>query len=188
MNNLTQQKKFCPLCESDLPIARFDAHKPGSSGLYHCCKKCRKANKENPRVKWCNKCGEWKVFSEFTVCRSKWDNLCTFCRDCNKQSCHVAHKANPERMFDRHFKTTYGISVEQVRQMAVEQSDLCGICGKPEHRKLKGQTKRLAVDHNHQTGEVRGLLCSDCNRALGMFKDDTDILLKAVEYLRANER
>ena len=79
--------------------------------------------------------------------------------------------------------TRFGLSLEQVKDMEVHQNGLCAICGSPETRKLHGRHKRLAVDHCHKTGEVRGLLCGSCNTALGLFREDLDILASATSYL-----
>lgn len=59
-----------------------------------------------------------------------------------------------------------------------KQNSVCAIC------KLPDYTGRLSVDHNHQTGKVRGLLCNNCNRCLGMLHDDITVLMNAVEYLQ----
>lgn len=70
--------------------------------------------------------------------------------------------------------------------MRAAQNDLCAICGRPERSMLKGKVRRLAVDHDHKSSKVRGLLCADCNRALGLFQDDPDRLRMAAEYLEVN--
>jgi len=74
--------------------------------------------------------------------------------------------------------TKYDISVEQFQAVWESQGGVCAICNGPP---TKG--KRLAVDHNHQTGEVRGLLCCNCNMGLGNLKDDIDLLRSAISYL-----
>lgn len=72
----------------------------------------------------------------------------------------------------------YGISVEDYERMLIEQDGGCYICGKkPENNRA------LDIDHDHVTGKVRGLLCSNHNRALGLLNDNPDLLLKSVEYL-----
>jgi hypothetical protein len=64
------------------------------------------------------------------------------------------------------------------------QNGLCAICKKPETSSNQHVLqKRLAVDHCHKTGKVRGLLCSKCNRGIGYFNDSTDLLYKAIIYL-----
>ncbi len=72
----------------------------------------------------------------------------------------------------------YGITLEQYNQMSEEQNGLCLICKQP------SGNRKLAVDHNHQTGEIRGLLCMKCNLGLGMFRHNTLILFEAIKYLK----
>lgn len=67
--------------------------------------------------------------------------------------------------------------------MLVSQNGGCAICGSPETRIVKGTLNSLVVDHNHETGVIRGLLCALCNTALGKFHDDPDLLRRAAEYL-----
>lgn len=87
-------------------------------------------------------------------------------------------KANPDKEKNTYLKSRYGITLEQYEHMFTECNGTCMICN--EH----GDTsKDLFVDHNHDTGDIRGLLCYQCNFALGHFKDSIPLLLKAVEYL-----
>lgn len=74
-------------------------------------------------------------------------------------------------------QANYGISLKEYNQMLVDQLNRCAICEVP-------FTKSPHVDHNHETGEVRGLLCGPCNTGLGMFKDSISNLLHAIKYLQ----
>lgn len=75
----------------------------------------------------------------------------------------------------------YGITIEEYEALYEAQDGLCAICGEtPE----SDRWNRLAVDHCHETGQVRGLLCGSCNRALGSFKDDPEIMQRAIAYLQ----
>ena len=76
----------------------------------------------------------------------------------------------------------YGITFGAYTLMLIKQHYKCKIC-----KTLEGK-KHLAVDHDHKTGKVRGLLCGPCNRALGSFKDDVDILKKAIIYLEESNK
>jgi hypothetical protein len=82
-----------------------------------------------------------------------------------------------------YFKKTYNITIEQYENMVKEQNGLCAICGNLPHN---GQWKKLVVDHNHQTGQVRKLLCDNCNRYLGFIKEDINLLDKIKLYLQKN--
>jgi hypothetical protein len=76
-------------------------------------------------------------------------------------------------------KRCYDITIEQYNQMFNVQEGKCAICGRHQNE-LK---QPLHVDHNHITGEVRGLLCYNCNPMLGYAKSNVNILKKAIEYL-----
>jgi len=83
-------------------------------------------------------------------------------------------------------KRLYGISVEEYERLLAEQGGVCRICGQTEPRERTGGVpKYLAVDHDHQTGRIRGLLCHRCNSLLGMAKDRMETLKAAIEYLGA---
>ena len=93
-------------------------------------------------------------------------------------------KNNPERAKSYDLKRMYGVTTEQYNDMETAQNGLCAICNQPESSKDKdGGPRMLAVDHCHETGKVRGLLCSGCNTALGGFKDSVQLLDAANNYL-----
>ena len=75
-------------------------------------------------------------------------------------------------------KAKYGLTVDQYMDMLEDQDYSCAICGKDDWG-----VRKPFVDHDHKTGEVRGLLCSTCNSGLGMFKDSKWLLLQAYNYL-----
>lgn len=80
----------------------------------------------------------------------------------------------------------YGLTLEEYEAKLQAQQKRCAICGEPEVLKNKryGTSLSLSVDHDHDTGRVRGLLCTDCNHGLGQFKDSPELLEAAAAYLR----
>ena len=96
--------------------------------------------------------------------------------------------ANPEYHKGIHLKKRYGITIEQYNEMLAEQNGCCAICEKPEANEIGGKTTSLAVDHDHTTGKIRALLCSNCNRGLGLFNDDAALLAKAQSYVLYHDR
>jgi len=89
------------------------------------------------------------------------------------------HKRKPQSRRKYALMKMYGITPDDYKKMFVEQEGCCAICG-IHQQELK---VRLAVDHNHDTGEVRGLLCRPCNTAIGLLKEDKENLLAAIRYL-----
>ena len=75
-------------------------------------------------------------------------------------------------------KNRYGVTLEQYDKMFEGQNGVCAICGG-----INKSDRRLAIDHNHETGKIRGLLCSNCNTGIGMLKENINILCSAISYL-----
>jgi hypothetical protein len=98
-----------------------------------------------------------------------------FCsRDCKLRS------SQPARSRRYQLKTKYGITEAEFDALLAEQGGGCAICGTTTPR---GRGQRFHVDHCHETGKVRGILCSECNTGLGKFRDDPDLLRRALAYL-----
>lgn len=110
------------------------------------------------------------------------------------KKCPRCNKILPESMFapkTRHCKICrrdydwqykYGISPEQYFELYQQQEGKCKICGEE-----LNEDEYLCIDHDKETGEIRGLLCKKCNLGLGHFKDSPDNLRKAAEYLEEND-
>ena len=79
---------------------------------------------------------------------------------------------------------TYNITLATYTKMFKEQNGLCKICNKEGFTMKKSHKVKLVVDHCHSSNKVRGLLCHNCNRALGLLKDDIDTLTRAIDYLK----
>lgn len=92
--------------------------------------------------------------------------------------------ANPDRRKGLDLRR-HGLSLGQYRAMDDAQDGVCAICARPESRRHQsGRIVQLSVDHDHATGRVRGLLCRECNIALGWFGDDPFRVLAAFDYLK----
>lgn len=90
---------------------------------------------------------------------------------------------------EQELKRRFSIDNEEYQRRFAAQNGVCAICEKPEKRRAKnGQVRWLAVDHDHATGDNRDLLCSDCNQMIGFACDDTDILIKAIAYIRQHKK
>ncbi len=116
----------------------------------------------------------------------------------NKESIKARRAANPKtKAAQKEYNDThklqhrnstlmknFGITLDEYNEIVAEQQGVCWICRKPNNAKnTDGSPKVLYVDHCHKTGKVRGLLCMSCNTAIGHFKDNTEILARAAEYL-----
>jgi hypothetical protein len=97
---------------------------------------------------------------------------------------------SPEFIADRNLQANfsrinsqYSLSQEQYNEMLENQMGLCAICSKTETRTRNGKLLRLCIDHDAETGQIRGLLCSKCNVAIGMLGHDPMLVSEAVNYL-----
>lgn len=94
------------------------------------------------------------------------------------------YNVNKEYLSLKQSTSRYGITVDDYKDLQEKCNNKCQICGQEETKKHKnGKVHNLSIDHCHVTSKIRGLLCSQCNRGLGHFKDSTDLLLNAVSYL-----
>lgn len=105
----------------------------------------------------------------------------------NKELSKIRYSKNKTRYKERRLKYVYNLTLEEYSLLLQVQNYKCAICKSPESSKDKsGNPQSFAVDHCHTTGRVRGLLCSNCNLALGLLKDSTTSLHNAIEYLKEN--
>lgn len=119
----------------------------------------------------CKTCGVDKPAGEY---RSNWRR--ESCLDFNCHEC-VSHINRLAR---------FGITPEQYQEMLDAQGGVCAICEGPERSTdKKGRIKAFAVDHDHDTGAIRGLLCANCNKGIGNLGDSVDTLISAAAYLEA---
>lgn len=81
---------------------------------------------------------------------------------------------------DALIRRKYGITLEQYNKLLISQDNGCAICGRAE----EPDGRRLAIDHDHATGNVRGILCNNCNNGLGSFSDNIEQIIKAIDYLK----
>ena len=128
-------------------------------------------------LKTCSKCLENKDVSAFEKDPRVKSGLKASCRTCTNLARKKYYHTDEYR--NRHLKK-FGITTEDYNQMMKEQDYKCACCGKTEQE----NKKRLAVDHCHRTGQVRKLLCHNCNIALGLVNDDESILISLLSYLR----
>ena len=98
-----------------------------------------------------------------------------------------ARAENAEYYENSDLMKNYGVTRDWYYAKLAEQNGVCAICKNPETMVIRGKLVKLAVDHNHETGAARGLLCTACNRGLGLMKDDAQILARAIEYLKAHQ-
>lgn len=145
-------------------------------------------------AKTCGVCGEAKDVGDFHRNAAKPDGLCYDCKDCRREKVKRYQDANPDAVREsrakfirsqkgkaasrrRHLKKTYGITEDERDAIFAAQGHRCAICQGTEGGRF------WAVDHDHATGAVRGILCWHCNVALGHFRDSTTALRSAIDYL-----
>ena len=90
---------------------------------------------------------------------------------------------HPDSRKQSNLKIKYGITLEKYNRLFEDQGGVCAVCGFPETVFYKGTLRSLAVDHNHQTHKVRGLLCRGCNIALGHLKENPVVIKSLLEYI-----
>jgi len=142
-----------------------------------------------PATRVCKTCGKEKPLYQFVK-----DKTCSFgyshrCRDCRgamrskdyyeKPEKRQKETRTPSQFREKHLKQTYGLTMAAYDNMAKAQDHRCSICGAHQ----EDLPYLLHVDHHHESGKIRELLCKNCNMLLGHAREDLSILDKAKEYL-----
>ena len=163
--------KVCYICKLTLRAADYYPSSKAKDGLQHACKKCMR---------------------EYANGRRRLEMLDPIKAEARRAKERAAVEArrikDPARMraitTDSLLRKTYGLSLKEFSALSAAQGDVCAICGSK-----CGNYSRLSVDHDHETGAIRGLLCNTCNRGVGLMKDNPAVLRAAAEYLeKAAER
>jgi hypothetical protein len=190
--------KRCRDCGLEKPTLEFAPDRRRRDGLTSYCRECfavryrqhreRKAAKEGRSIttrrvapqgkKWCPACEAFKSLDEFGRNKSSRDGLTAYCKPCHNRIGREAKQRLYGSTREYHLRRRYGITSADVDAMIEAQGGTCAVCpGKPEH-----------VDHDHETGKVRGVLCFNCNQALGNVRDDPDVLHGLIAYLAKHGR
>ncbi len=136
-------------------------------------------------MKQCSTCKIEKPLDEFySYTTPKGELKATArCKLCHAMACRQCYKNYDWRV--PLYRRLYGMTVADYDRMLASQDGGCAICG----TKTRGSKPgcRLAIDHDHESGKVRGLLCGDCNTAIGKFRDDPALLEKAAKYIKQHK-
>ena len=185
--------KFCSDCQQTKPLTEFTLNKRRPDGRGPYCRACfnarSRAHRERiaaregreikrrrevaPGMKYCPRCQQDLPLDAFGSNRSSHDGLTAYCRPCH----HAVNRETAKRLYggtrEYHLRRRYGLTSAEGDAMIEAQGGTCAVCsGKPEH-----------VDHDHETGVVRGILCFNCNQALGNARDDVKVLRGLARYL-----
>lgn len=126
-------------------------------------------------MKTCTSCNTEQPLESYSKASNTKDKLSYWCKSCCAEKQRVDRSSRVAFYREMEYKRRYGITIDDYNRMYDQQSSCCKICGQ--------HFDRLCVDHCHNTGDVRGLLCRKCNVALGQFDDDIKLVSKALEYL-----
>lgn len=195
VNNAKYRKRklkgMCKACSGPIPANRR-----------YCSEECRESGKP-PRLsdlspeeiasltKVCIDCKREKSFNEFHLSASSRDGRQGRCKPCNiakaiswqqdnseRYSQYVQQQSGNEEVNFRRRARNYGLTPEELQKLLDDADGKCEICEQP-------PTRWLVVDHCHKGGNVRGILCEQCNQALGLFKDNPEVMQRAINYLKA---
>lgn len=201
------ESKTCSVCKELKSLSNFGLRRRSDGSLYHqracndCCKsgrtrkdvsliKYKIERRENTPdgMAYCTTCDTYKSPEEFHKARRTPNGLRFDCKDCAKQRYQENRSNEVKRMRRRHIATEFGINERTYQELFTAQGGVCAICGKPETKMFRGSVSSLSIDHDHDTGKIRGLLCSSCNLGLGYFKDSIESLSNAIDYLMGTHR
>lgn len=155
--------KRCGRCGIEKALDEFHRDSKGRMGRARYCKPCA-----------CKKASDWVKDNpeRAKAARLRWAQA-------NREKVNAAqrerHRRDPARATAVKRKHLYGVDADRYSEMMAAQSGCCAIC--------REATEKLHVDHDHETGAVRGLLCRMCNQGLGFLRDNAEVMRNAIDYL-----
>ena len=129
-------------------------------------------------MKRCADCKQTKPYDQFPRNKNSKDGYHCYCKACNNARTYESRQRLHGGSRHYHLKHRYGIGADEFDELVRQQGGVCAICGRPDPEH---------VDHSHETGAVRGILCFNCNGGLGQFRDSIDALRAAAAYLDARD-
>lgn len=202
--HITPSSITCLKCQETKEITDFYRDSSNISGYMSVCKSCHskqmyiKYREKHGEVRGttfndgtarrCTRCKEIKPFEEFVKRGPKRGGYGTECKACKRVRSSEEYHASPieqARIRGKNLKKNFGITLEEYNAMLTLQNGLCAVCRKEETRidPRRRIVSSLAVDHDHTTGAIRGLLCYTCNMALGFLQEDPDRIQSLLAYL-----
>jgi hypothetical protein len=173
----------CNACNGIFPLSCFHKAVTTKRGYQYKCKSCVSVYDKSPtpeiREKKLSRLKQWREDNpEKREAQKKRHYLKN--KDRIDQKAKDWYSNNKERYYGNAILRKYGITLDEYNALRQEQDYKCAICG--DHENEVG--KKMFVDHNHDTGKIRKLLCTKCNVGIGMLKDSAEVLLKAAQYLQ----
>ena len=104
-----------------------------------------------------------------------------------KEKSRVRRAEQPDKVRNEKLRGHYGISLLQYSDLLAAQHGVCAVCHEPETETRHGKVRQMCVDHNHTTGQIRGLICSHCNLAIGYLHDSPARALAIASYLERTD-
>lgn len=169
--NSFQQGRRCPVCHVETLGEKI---------------RIQHVHIDDKEYKLCTYCDSYKLLNAFFLDENTWDKLSRLCKECKSKYTKEWVNNNKESraliIKKSNLKITHNLLLDGFNKLFEAQQGKCKICGTTESGR-KG-SKELHVDHCHKTGKIRGLLCKNCNNALGYAKDNIKILEDMIKYLK----
>lgn len=165
--------KRCKSCDETKPLDQFSRMRRDADIWHSDCKACR-----NTKVKAWKSTNPERVKAHEKNRNRDWPAELAAAR---------ARRATPEgrrNMRNWRLKQDHGITLDEYERMVADQGGVCKICRRPPRGGRTHHDQMLHVDHDHSSGRVRGLLCRQCNVAIGFLDEDVEIIASAIHYLR----
>jgi len=178
--------KKCSVCKNRYPIEEYRKDSSRKDGLHTTCNKCNSEIQRRWYLKNKEKAKK-KANETYNLNKDKISFKRKLDRKLNPDKYKQAAKKryNPLKSKEYSWKNAgiVDMSIERYNELLDKQNHKCAICTEPSINFKKA----LAVDHNHKTGKVRGILCDNCNRALGYLKESEEIIINLLNYVKCHK-